>query len=100
MTYTKPLKSIEVTTRGGSTFSATDTASQPIASDALRDFSNKQTMHIEGDNMTLVPFRATDVVTVTKSVASVNRADPYGCDSADGNSKVCEAKACSAKASC
>ena len=100
MTYTKPLKSIEVTTRGGSTFSATDTASQPIASDALRDFSNKQTMHIKGDNLVLVPFHAVDVVEVTKSVTSVDRADPYGCDGAGGNSKVCEAKACVAKASC
>ena len=100
MTYNKPIKSIEVTTRGGSTFSATDTASLPIASDALRDFTNEHTMHIKGDDMTLVPFHASDVVVVTKSVTSVDKADPYGCESAGGNSKVCEAKACSAKAGC
>ena len=99
MTYNKPLKSIEVKTLGGSTFTATDTASLPIASDALRDFSHEQTMHIKGDNLVLVPFRATDVVTVTKSVASVDRADPYGCEE-ESSSKVCSAKACTAKASC
>ena len=99
MTYNKPLKSIEVKTRGGSTFTATDTASDPIASDALRDFSGKDTMHIRGEALTLVPFRATDVVTVTKSVASVDRKDPYGCD-AEGSNKACEAKACEAKAGC
>lgn len=99
MTYNKPIKSIEVKTRGGSTFTATDTASDPIASDALRDFLGAETMHIRGEGMTLVPFRATDVVTVTKSVTSVDRADPYGCSDENSN-KVCEAKACSAKASC
>ena len=99
MTYNKPIKSIEVKTKGGSTFTATDTESQPIASDALRDFSGKKTMHIRGEGMTLVPFRATDVVTVTKSVTSVDRADPYGCSDENSN-KVCEAKACNAKASC
>lgn len=99
MTYNKPIKSIEVKTRGGSTFTATDTASDPIASDALRDFLGAETMHIRGEGMTLVPFRATDVVTVTKSVTSVDRADPYGCSDENSN-KVCEAKACEAKARC
>jgi len=99
MTYNKPTNSIEVKTRGGSTFTATDTASDPIASDALRDFLGAETMHIRGEGMTLVPFRATDVVTVTKSVTSVDRKDPYGCD-AEGNNKVCSAKACVAKAGC
>lgn len=99
MTYNKLLKSIEVTTRGGSTFSATDTASLPIASDALRDFTEKQTMHIKGEKLNLVPFHASDVVEVTKSVTSVDRSDPYGC-SAEGDSKVCNAKVCDATVSC
>ena len=99
MTYNKPIKSIEVETRGGSTFTATDTASLPIASDALRDFLGAETMHIRGEGITLVPFRATDVVTVTKSVASVDRTDPYGCEEESSN-KVCSAKVCSAKAGC
>lgn len=99
MTYNKPIKSIEAKTLGGSTFTATDTESQPIASDTLRDFSGKKTMHIRGEGMTLVPFRAIDVVTVTKSVTSVDRKDPYGCEEESSN-KVCSAKACSAKAGC
>lgn len=99
MTYNKPTNSIEVKTRGGSTFTATDTAKDPIASDALRDFLGAETMHIRGEGMTLVPFRATDVVTVTKSVTSVDRSDPYGC-SAEGDSKVCNAKVCDATVSC
>lgn len=99
MTYNKPIKSIEVKTRGGSTITASDTSSAPIASDALRDFLGAETMHIRGESMTLVPFRATDVVTVTKSVASVDRKDPYGCEEESSN-KVCSAKACSAKVGC
>lgn len=99
MTYNKPTNSIEVKTRGGSTFTATDTASDPIASDALRDFLGAETMHIRGEGMTLVPFRATDVVTVTKSVTSVGREDPYGCEEESSN-KVCSAKVCSAKVGC
>lgn len=99
MTYNKPTKSIKVNTRGGSTITASDTSSAPIASDALRDFTEKQTMHIKGEKLNLVPFHASDVVEVTKSVTSVDRSDPYGC-SAEGDSKVCNAKVCDATVSC
>lgn len=99
MTYNKPTNSIEVKTRGGSTITASDTSSAPIASDALRDFTEKQTMHIKGEKLNLVPFHASDVVEVTKSVTSVDRKDPYGCEEESSN-KVCSAKVCSAKAGC
>lgn len=80
-TYTKALKSITVTTVGGQTVSAADTATAPIASNALAEFEAFHTMHIPGENNeTLIPFHAVDNIVVTKSTASVTKDDPYGCD--------------------
>lgn len=78
-TYKKPLKSIVVKTLGGTTINAADTATDPIASDALRDFEAFQTMHIRGaeGKETLVPFHAVDNIEVTASTADVTREDPY-----------------------
>ena len=80
-TFNKPLKSIEATTLGGNTFSASDTADAPVASDALRDFEAYGIMHIKGqDSTTLVPFHAVDNIVVTSSTSEVTRPDPYGCE--------------------
>ncbi len=77
-TYNKPLKSIVVKTIGGTTINAADTATDPIASDALRDFEAFQTMHIRTvGGETLVPFHAVDNIEVTVSTTEVTRADAY-----------------------
>ena len=79
-TYTKALKSIVITTVGGATINAADTATDPIASNALAEFEAFQTMHIKGEeNVTLVPFHAVDNIVVTENTAQVEKADPYGC---------------------
>lgn len=80
-TFNKGLKSIVVKTIGGTTINASDTASAPIASDALRDFEGFGIMHIKGENkVTLVPFHAVDTIEVTDAQSEVTRPDPYGCD--------------------
>lgn len=80
-TYKKPLKSITVKTLGGTTVTVADTATDPIASDALRDFEAFGIMHIKGeDETTLIPFHAVDSIEVTDSTADVEKADAYGCD--------------------
>lgn len=80
--FNKPLKSIVVTTLGGNTFTAVDTATAPIASDALRDFESYGIMHIKlSENATrLIPFHAVDNIVVTSSTSEVTREDAYGCE--------------------
>lgn len=80
-TYKKVLKTIAVKTLGGTTINAADTASDPIASNALAEFEAFRTMHIKGENnVTLVPFHAVDSIVVTESTSDVEKADAYGCD--------------------
>ena len=80
-TYTKALKSIVVKTIGGNTVNAADTASEPIASNAIAEFEAFRTMHIKGeDKVTLVPFHAVDVIEITETQSSVSKADAYGCE--------------------
>lgn len=100
MTYNKPTKSIKVNTLGGSEFTTSDTATQPMASDALASFKAEKTMHIKGEKMNLVPFHATNIVEVIKSVMSAEKGDPYGCSSVVGVAKVCYAKVCNATVGC
>jgi len=77
-TFNKSLKSIVIKTLGGTTINAADTATDPIASDALRDFEGFQTMHIRTANgETLVPFHAVDSIEVTVSQTEVTREDAY-----------------------
>lgn len=77
-TFNKPLKTIVVKTLGGTTINAADTATDPIASDALRDFEGMGIMHIRKEGgVTLVPFHAVDNIEVTASVTEVTRADAY-----------------------
>lgn len=77
-TYKKSLKTIVVKTLGGTTVNAADTATDPIASDALRDFEAFQTMHIRKEGgVTLVPFHAVDTIEVTVTATDVEKADAY-----------------------
>ena len=95
--FNKPLKSIVVTTLGGNTFNAADTADAPIASDALRDFEAYGIMHIKGQsNETLIPFHAVDRVVVAKTMEDRADKNPYGCTAQGGGSegKVCSAQVC------
>lgn len=101
MTYNKPFNSIEVKTRIGTTVTASDEAKKPVASEALDEFKADKTMHIKGENLVFVPFHAADVVTVTTSMESVEKGNPYGCEAkGSGNNTACNAKACEAKAGC
>ena len=76
--YTKVLKTIAVKTLGGTTVNASDTATDPIASNALAEFEAFQTMHIKTtDGMTEIPFHAVDSITVTSASSEATREDPY-----------------------
>ena len=81
MAYSKPLKTIVIKTLGGTTINAADTATDPIASDALAEFDAFKTMHVRGkDSVTEVPFHAVDNITVSVETTEVEKADPYGCE--------------------
>lgn len=80
-TYKKVLRTIAVKTLGGTTINAADTATDPIASDALAEFDAFKTMHIRTDDgVTEVPFHAVDSIEVTEATQNVTKADPYGCE--------------------
>ena len=78
-TYTKALKTITVKTLGGTTVEAADTATEPIASNALIEFEAYKTMHIKtgADETTIVPFHAVDNILVAVTTAAATRADAY-----------------------
>lgn len=87
-TYTKPLKSMEITLiGGGDAISVADTASKPYASQALAQFLAEQIMVIpEQEGATLyIPFHAVAVVAVTTQSSDEMSRDPYGCEE-DGGS--------------
>lgn len=82
MAYKKPLKTVEVITTCGETYTVADTAEKAIGSNALAQFLDGKTMALEtGENeITYVPFHAVCAVKVTSSTTDVDRPDPYGCD--------------------
>lgn len=77
--YKKNLKTITVKTIGGATITASDTVDKNYASNALAEFENFQTMHIEGENkVTEVPFHAVDNIEVTSALSEEQtRKDAY-----------------------
>ena len=81
-TYKKPLKSVEVITTCGESYTVADTAEKSIGSDAFSQFAVGKTMTLEtGENeVTYVPFHAVCAVKVTISTEDVEKADPYGCE--------------------
>lgn len=78
-TYTKALKTITVKTLGGTTVTAADTATEPIASNALMEFEAYKTMHIKTGEaeVTEIPFHAVDSIVVATTTQSATRADAY-----------------------
>lgn len=93
--YVKSLKAIEVHTRIGDTFTATDVNGNPIASRALDEFRHGKEMHIFADPKDFIPFHAVDYLVLTNTVGEIERADAY-CKSGTaivGRGKVCESGA-------
>lgn len=86
ITYTKPLKSIQISTLGGTGFQVTDTVSSPDASMALAQFLKGETMNFPYQGAILyVPFHAVEAVGVqTQTSEPVEKADPY-CDEEEGD---------------
>lgn len=81
---TKKLKDIEITLIGcgdSVSLSASDTATEPIATYALDEFkAEKQMAFKDGDSKYFVPFHAVDHIVVNETAESVaDKADPYGC---------------------
>lgn len=83
-TYTKPLKTIVITTIGGTEFTVADTATASIASNALAQFLHGGIMNFPSDGGTVyVPFHAVDhIVVTTEQSSDIDKADPY-CQSDD-----------------
>lgn len=81
-TYKKALKTVEVITTCGESYTAADTAEKAIGSSVLSAFKSGMTLAIEtGENeMTYVPFHAVCAVKVTTSTTDVEKSDPYNCE--------------------
>lgn len=85
-TYPKKLKTLEVHLMLDSTVvTIADTAEDDMATRALNEFKNYDTMHYEtedgGQKITnAIPYHAVQYIMVTEADASVERPDPYGCE--------------------
>lgn len=77
--YTKPLKTIKVTTRQ-TEITASDTLTESIASDALYEYEKRGTMELP----TLVPFHAIETLETSITTAEAEKGDPYGCADPNG----------------
>lgn len=81
---TKKLKDIKVWLIGCSdvNLSASDTATDPIATYALDSFKAEKQMNFkDGDSTYFVPFHAVDHIVVNETDATVaDKSDPYGCE--------------------
>lgn len=82
ITYPKGLKTVEVITSCGETYTVADTVEKSLGSNVLSQFQYEKTLAIEtGENeITYVPFHAVCAVKVTISTQEVEKADPYGCE--------------------
>lgn len=65
-TYKKVLKALQIKTLAGTTFTAVDTATEAIGSNALAQFEAHETMVIKsGDSEIIyIPFHAVESITV------------------------------------
>lgn len=82
-TYNKKLKTLEIHLMldGANPITIADTADDNKATRALNEFKKYGTMHYENDGETnAIPYHAVQYIKVTETDASVNKADPYGCD--------------------
>lgn len=80
ITYTKPLKTITITLmRGGDPIVVSDTASAPIASDALAQFMRGDIMSFPYQDGTMyIPFHAVATIEVTTAESdAITKADPH-----------------------
>lgn len=84
--YNKKLKTLEIHLMlDGQMTTIADTAEDAVATRALNEFKNYDTMHYVteegGDKITnAIPYHAVQYIMVTEEDASVERPDPYGCE--------------------
>lgn len=89
-TYTKKLKTLNVRLMlDGQTVTIEDTAEDDMATRALNEFTNYETMHYEteGGGMKItnaIPYHAVQYIEVTETEATINKPDPYGCGDGGG----------------
>lgn len=84
-TYTKKLKTLVVHTMMGdlaSSFSIADTATDPMASNALSDFMQYRDIVFSATQggrvgTVSIPYHAIQYIEVTETEATVERQDPY-----------------------
>ena len=86
-TYNKKLKTLEIhlLLDGANPITIADTADDNKATRALNEFKKYGTMHFEEDQggakfTRAIPYEAVQYIKVTETDASVNKADPYGCE--------------------
>lgn len=85
ITYTKPLKTIEITfmVSGMDAITVADTATDAKATNALAEFEAYKTMHIKNidgkGTDALIPFHAVAMISVTTSSTETTKGDPYNC---------------------
>ena len=84
ITYTKPLKTVVITTLSGNSVTVTDTVDLAAASQAFRNFEHHETVVVLGDGeIDYIPFHAIEAVVVTVEASDEQtRVDPY-CVEAD-----------------
>ena len=91
-TYKKPLKTVEVITTCGESYTVADTAEKALGSSALSQFMAKSILALQtGENeITYVPFHAVCAVKVTTSTEDVEKPDPYNCEEEEGTNEPVE----------
>lgn len=97
--FNKGLRSVEVHTRIGDVFTATDTVEEPKASWAYDEFIKYGTMHILADPKDFIPYHAVDYLVFSTSVGEMEKGDPYCKGGASGN-VACEGKTCEMTLNC
>lgn len=85
-TYNKKLKTLEIHLMlDGEPITIIDTADDDKATRALNELKKYGTMHYKEDQggvkfTRAIPYEAVQYIKVTETDASVNKADPYGCE--------------------
>lgn len=89
-TYNKKLKTLNVHLMlDGTVVTIEDTATDDMATRALNEFKNYETMHYETEGggvkiTNAIPYRAVQYIEVMETEATINKADPYGCEDGGG----------------
>lgn len=84
-TYQKKLKTLNVHLMLDSrTVTIADTAADDMATRVLNEFRNYETMHYKyGDTTYAISYHAVQYIEVTETDATIDKADPYGCEDAE-----------------